>query len=270
MKTTAEFRENTNTEILKTVSIQYGAKEIKEFMRKSVLIGFLFSLLIILVILLSSLLMKKNNVLENNYLINANKTIEITKIDENTVQNIPLDLPKEKIEFSDVLTTKFIAGLPKPVADDKAISKEFTDFNNLNTSLSTTSGREIDLNNVELNINDNIQKKQLVQPIDNNVKEQVFESYEVERPVQVDLTELQSKVVYPEMAIQAKIEGRVLLEVTIDKSGKVFHVNIASSSSNILDKAAIDAVYKTNFLPALQNGIPVKSKLIIPIQFKIR
>lgn len=276
MKTKADnpeiIKSEFNNAMTEIIPVQYGAKEIKEFMRKSVLIGFLFSLIAVILLLLSIFFFKKTDTLENRYLINANRTFEMTKIDEPLATAEQIPDTKMKVDFSDQLTTKFIAGLPKPVADDKAANKEFTDFGNLASSLSSVNGKEVDLNDLKFqpvtNLSVNNEKRISIAPATET--EKIYDDFEVERPAQVDLAELQSKIVYPQIALDSKIEGRVVVSVTILGNGKPSSVKIVESSSKILEKAAMDAVMKTNFIPAIQNGKPVKSKLTIPIQFTIK
>ncbi|MGA1414539.1 MAG: energy transducer TonB, partial [Candidatus Kapaibacteriota bacterium] len=45
---------------------------------------------------------------------------------------------------------------------------------------------------------------------------------------------------------------------------------VEKTDSEIFNKSAGDAVMKTQFLPALQNGKPVACWLSVPISFKLR
>ncbi len=81
---------------------------------------------------------------------------------------------------------------------------------------------------------------------------------------------LQSLVVYPEIAKRAGIEGKVTLRGLIDVDGKVKKVIIdKSSGSDVLDKAASDALMKARFTPATASGKPVKVWFQAPFQFKV-
>ena len=76
---------------------------------------------------------------------------------------------------------------------------------------------------------------------------------------------------YPERALQRKIEGRVLVEFTISKSGAVKDAKvIAAEPNNIFNKAAIKAVLQWKYNPKILNGKPVEQKGIrIAIPFKL-
>lgn len=86
----------------------------------------------------------------------------------------------------------------------------------------------------------------------------------------VDLTLLQQNVVYPEMALRAGVEGQVVLKVLVLSSGKVSDVKVLSSDSDLLNNAAIEAVNKTPFTPAIQAKSPIPCWVTIPITFRIR
>lgn len=76
---------------------------------------------------------------------------------------------------------------------------------------------------------------------------------------------------YPERALQRGIEGRVLIEFTISKSGGVKDAKvIAAEPSNIFNKAAIKAVLQWKYNPKIVNGKAVEQVGVrIAIPFKL-
>ena len=79
-----------------------------------------------------------------------------------------------------------------------------------------------------------------------------------------------SLLTYPAMARENRIAGIVTLGVLIDEAGKVVSVEIAKSLSKECDESARKAFIQatTNgFAPLLLNGIPVKYKMEMPVQF---
>jgi protein TonB len=66
---------------------------------------------------------------------------------------------------------------------------------------------------------------------------------------------------YPEKARDLEIEGRVVLELTVDGTGKVVAVKVVKSLHPLLDKAAIAAARKMQFRPGTVNGTPVEVKI---------
>ncbi len=77
--------------------------------------------------------------------------------------------------------------------------------------------------------------------------------------------------VYPPKARAQKIEGRVLLMVVVDESGKVEDNVQVVDSIPMLDQAAIDAVHQWSFTPARDSdGNPVRVQLEVPVPFTLR
>lgn len=76
---------------------------------------------------------------------------------------------------------------------------------------------------------------------------------------------------YPREARRQGIEGVVLLRVAIAADGSCSGVSIEKSSgSAALDAAALAAVKRWKFEPALQEGVAVASELLVPIRFVLK
>jgi protein TonB len=91
----------------------------------------------------------------------------------------------------------------------------------------------------------------------------------VEEQPDFDQDALYKRLKYPEMARRNNIEGRVTVQVYVDKTGKPVKFQIAQSDNKILEQAAIDAVMGTSFKPAIQNKTPIGVWISIPITFKL-
>ncbi len=75
---------------------------------------------------------------------------------------------------------------------------------------------------------------------------------------------------YPQIAIQRRWEGTVLLRLSITTEGRVGQVEILSSSGyDVLDGEAIRAVRAWRFVPAIRNGYPVSSFVRLPVRFEL-
>lgn len=92
----------------------------------------------------------------------------------------------------------------------------------------------------------------------------------VEKDPYVDIKDLQKKVVYPEVAKRAGIEGRVNVRVLIPKTGVPKKYIIWQSDSELLNEPAAKAVMSSVFTPAIQNNQPVECWVSIPIVFRLR
>jgi TonB family protein len=85
------------------------------------------------------------------------------------------------------------------------------------------------------------------------------------------LAALQKNLVYPEKAKKAGIQGKVMLNVSIDETGQVRHLKILSDAGvdKSLAEAAVAAVKATKWQPALLKGKPVAATVTIPVEFKL-
>lgn len=97
------------------------------------------------------------------------------------------------------------------------------------------------------------------------VEEEVLEFWHVERrPV---LTRSMTPV-YPEVAMRAGLEGDVFVAFTVGADGSVRDVRVVRGP-DIFRKAAVEAVSKFVFEPAVQNDRPVAVKMTMPIRFRL-
>jgi protein TonB len=71
---------------------------------------------------------------------------------------------------------------------------------------------------------------------------------------------------YPEFAREAQIQGKVVLHVLVGKDGRVKNVKVARGVTGLND-AAMDAVRKWVFKPALSNNKPVAVWVEVPVDF---
>ncbi|MGB5529031.1 MAG: energy transducer TonB [Ignavibacteriaceae bacterium] len=81
---------------------------------------------------------------------------------------------------------------------------------------------------------------------------------------------IQEKIVYPEIAKRAGVEGKVYVLAFVDESGTVTKAQVLKGIGAGCDEAALTAVQKTKFKPGKQRGKPVKVQVSIPIVFKLQ
>ena len=74
--------------------------------------------------------------------------------------------------------------------------------------------------------------------------------------------------VYPEIARDLHAQGTVLVQVTVDETGKVIEaVVVESTTIEALEQAALKAARASHFKPAKQRDVPVKARIVIPFRF---
>lgn len=78
-----------------------------------------------------------------------------------------------------------------------------------------------------------------------------------------------AKVIYPEIAKRAEIEGLVALDFTVDKLGIVKEIEIIKDIGGFCGETAKKSVLETKFKPATFNRNSIVSKYRIIFEFKM-
>lgn len=244
----------------------YGAFELKEYIRKSTWRAYVITMLLILLLLLLNFAL---DVFTSHTKLTAPLRMDRKDIavdlapppTENLDQPPP---PPPDVVYSGPAAR---AGVPVPVPDAE-IAPDVKDFANTDeiARASSVGGNGDDFggfaSNIKTDENLNVKKEEPEPDPDDFVA--------VEKEPYVDLVALQKKVIYPEMAKRAGIEGRVTIRVLVGKDGKPRRFRIDDSDNDILNKAASDAVMSSTFPPGIQNGQPVECWVSIPITFKLK
>ena len=75
--------------------------------------------------------------------------------------------------------------------------------------------------------------------------------------------------VYPELAANARVEGLVIIEATIDARGRVVNASILRGVP-MLNEAALEAVRKWVYTPTLLNGVPTPIIVTVTLTFRLK
>ena len=73
---------------------------------------------------------------------------------------------------------------------------------------------------------------------------------------------------YPDMALQARVQGSVIIEAVIGKDGRVTDARVLRPVA-LLDTAAVEAVRQWEYTPTLLNGAPVDVIMTVVVNFKL-
>jgi len=84
------------------------------------------------------------------------------------------------------------------------------------------------------------------------------------------MTNLMGKVNYPEEAIQAGVEGRVVVQFIVTEEGQVENAKVVRGIGAGADEEALRVVKETEFTPGLQDGKPVRVQYSLPVIFKLQ
>lgn len=75
---------------------------------------------------------------------------------------------------------------------------------------------------------------------------------------------------YPVIAKNVKMEGEVTLEAIIDEEGIPLDIVALTNLGYGLEEAAMEALKKTTFYPAIKNGIPIRKRVTLRYRFTLR
>ena len=82
---------------------------------------------------------------------------------------------------------------------------------------------------------------------------------------------LNDNIVYPPMALENNIQGRISCQFTVNADGSVVDVEVIRGRDPSLDKEAIRVLKKLpKFQPGMQRGKPVRVKFQLPVIFRLQ
>ncbi|HWA06173.1 MAG TPA: energy transducer TonB [Ignavibacteria bacterium] len=182
--------------------------------------------------------------------------------------------PPPKVEELTTPTKDLEALTPEPVAREKAdvqtiktqqqLEEIKTPVSNVGDTGKFSFSGPIKIE--EKKIEEKITKKEVVE----EKEKTVYQSFEVEKaPECVNLQQVRSSMVYPPMAIEAQIEGKVTVKVLVDGSGSVIKVGSVNGPDVFRDEVSSKSM-QLQFTPGLQNGKPVKVWVTVPFVFKLK
>ncbi|MDR1251601.1 MAG: TonB family protein [Treponema sp.] len=110
-----------------------------------------------------------------------------------------------------------------------------------------------------------------VTPVPVNPSEEYLPIHRVSEAPKFDENEIAAAVVYPEIARRSGIEGRVILELFVDRSGQVRQIRILQETppNRGFGEAAINAFTGRRGIPAQANGEPVATRYRYPVTFRL-
>ena len=182
--------------------------------------------------------------------------------------------PPPKVEELTTPTKDLEALTPEPVAKERAdvqtikTQQQLEDIKTPVSNVGDTGKFSFSgpIKIEEKKIEEKITKKEVIE----EKEKTVYQSFEVEKaPECVNLQQVRSSMVYPPMAIEAQIEGKVTVKVLVDGDGSVIKVGSINGPDIFRDEVSSKSM-QLQFTPGLQNGKPVKVWVTVPFVFKLK
>jgi len=177
-------------------------------------------------------------------------------------ETVKLEGPQELVNVEDIVKTKQESAPPPPPKPPIPIEAPSDDVL-----------EDIAIATTELDINEQVSApppppKQEVKEEDD---EAVFFVAVEETPEPIGGIEaIQKKIIYPEIAKRAGVQGRVFIKAFVNEVGDVVKAEVIKGIGAGCDEAAVQAVMQTKFKPGKQRGKSVKVQVSIPIVFKLQ
>jgi protein TonB len=96
--------------------------------------------------------------------------------------------------------------------------------------------------------------------------------HQLSSPPQFDQSAIASDLIYPPIALRSGIEGRVILELFVDRTGVVQRITILREdpADRGFGEAAVRAFTGRKGEPAIANGEPVSARYRYPVSFRLK
>ena len=188
-----------------------------------------------------------------------------------------LEQPKPEVLPEEVLNTVKVTEL-RIVEDEKVKAEdEIKTQDELKETETAFGQKDNDKGTEDRNVTRTLKEEVVVEkkePV-KEVKEEVFRSVE-QMPTfpggdAALMKYLSSHIQYPTMAAENNVQGKVVVQFVVTKTGKVGEVKVVRSVDKDLDREAVRVCKSLpNFVPGRQNGQPVSVWYTLPVTFKLQ
>ena len=228
-------------------------------------------------------LVKANQYLEERRLANAQDQTEVLidmsqEAEEPEPEQQRVEPEKPEVLPEEVLKSVKVTELQ--IAEDEKVKKEdeIKTQDELKETETAFGQKDNEKGTEDRNVTKTLKDEVVVEKKEEKpkeVKEEVFRS--VEQMPQFPGGEaalmkyLQSHINYPPMAAENNVQGRVVVQFVVDKTGKVGEVKVVRSVDKDLDKEAVRVCKSLpKFTPGRQNGQAVAVWYTLPVTFKLQ
>lgn len=173
---------------------------------------------------------------------------------------IGIDAPQELIDVEDIEATKQETAPPPPPKPPIPIEAPTDDVL-----------EDVEIEATDLDVDAEVAAPPPPPKVEDEDAEPVFFVAVEQMPEPIGgIGAIQSKIVYPEIAKRAGVQGRVYVKAYVDEAGRVTKVELIRGIGAGCDEAAMEAVNSVMFSPGKQRGKPVKVQVTVPVLFKLQ
>lgn len=206
--------------------------------------------------------------------VNRKRVVQITELAE--PPSIDEKQEQVKVEAPPPQLKSTIAFLPPVVKPDEQVTEEYIptvqELHDVDPGTKTVEGQAGGVDYSLLEVQEPTQEQQIVEV---EKKEEPFTFVE-EMPMFPEgndalMSFIIENIQYPEIAKRASVEGRVLVQFVVEKSGQITEVKVVKGIGAGCDEEAVRVTkLMGKWKPGKQNGKPVRVRMVIPFQFKLQ
>lgn len=252
---------------------KYGAPELKKLHQGYTLKGFIVAVTIHVALIAAYMLVAYiNQSKAKDIPFNPKTPINITDfdmlpppLDDKEIPPVKQDEITQKVKDLSSLQPEAVR---KQDADD-VVLKTQDELNNISTTTSRTGDTLIFADKDKIKIDDS----QIGDKIKDVTKDIVKDTYTMSDvdvvPECTNLMQVRSEMKYPEIAIEAGIEGKVTVKVLVGADGSVIKLG-SLTGPDVFHSEVKDKAKDLQFTPGLQSNKPVKVWITVPFSFKLK
>lgn len=164
--------------------------------------------------------------------------------------------------------------IPKPTPDDEVVQDEpfpeDDDLDEKKVGLTTQDGDDEGLDYNWDDFGDGTGTPDEVEGFLDDAEDDPYKYVHLENPPRpVNMDELKDLIGYPPLAVEAGIEGEVVLRIYIDKRGDYLKHIVAKNPHPILTRAVEKQIHHLKMTPGIQGTRPIKVWVTLPVSFSL-
>ena len=163
------------------------------------------------------------------------------------------------------------------IVRDEEVQEQITSQDDLKDTETAIGNTNFDQGTDDLNVvrehkNEVIVEEKRPEPVeDNRVFEVVEQQPQFPGGQEALMKYLSEHIKYPPMAAENNIQGRVVVQFVVTKTGSIGEVKVVRGKDPDLDKEAVRVVKSLpKFIPGKMNGHPVNVWFTLPVNFRLQ
>jgi len=257
----------------------YGAPELKALYQKYAFRGLLSSIVFAVVITITVFVYNSMNANIDKDKQVERKEFEFLTVDIPVQKTVELPPPVVDVPKSDrTVALKDLGALvPEPVAKEKSEvlstkTQDALDKVDLPVAKDGTEDPSKVTANYQENTNDKLTEKiiheEKLEP--KKPEKEIYNPAEVDKtPAPVNLGSVRGSMKYPDIAINAGLEGTCVARILVGTSGEI--IKVASiSGPDVFHNEIENKIMNLQFTPAIQSGKAVKCYVSVPFKFNLK